>query len=112
MKRTARTQTEISNSIIAGLEEASLHAQGHLELKQRTIRIAPLPEFSGNQIKRIRVALGLTQSMLAKILGVSVKTIEAWESGRNAPAGPSRRMLSILKKSPGLLKQLEIVMEK
>ena len=41
-------------------------------------------------------AKDLTQSLLAKFLCVSKKTVEAWESGRNQPNGPSRRLLELL----------------
>lgn len=33
-------------------------------------------------------------------MGVSVKTVQAWESGRNKPNGSSARLLQILQVSP------------
>ena len=63
---------------------------------KRTIEIEPLHDYSAQEIKRIRVKTGLSQLMFAQYFGVSVKTVEAWESGRNHPSGPSSRLLSLL----------------
>ncbi len=38
------------------------------------------------QIKRLRARLGLTQSALAKVLGVSFPTINRWENGKARPS--------------------------
>lgn len=39
----------------------------------------------------------MTQSTFAAVMGVSNKTVEAWEKGTNSPAGTARRMLGMLK---------------
>ncbi|EKO34356.1 hypothetical protein LEP1GSC161_3268 [Leptospira santarosai str. CBC1416] len=41
-------------------------------------------------------------------MGVSAKTIEAWESGKNIPQGPAQRMLFILKNNSKALNILGI----
>ena len=38
----------------------------------------------------------MTQATLANYLGVSKKTVEAWETGRTHPTGPAYRLLEIL----------------
>ena len=38
----------------------------------------------------------MTQSVFASYMGVSKKTIEAWECGRTHPTGPAFRLLDIL----------------
>lgn len=60
------------------------------------IELEPAKEFSAEDVKDIRTRNHLTQSLLAKFLCVSKKTVEAWESGRNKPNGPSRRLLELL----------------
>jgi putative transcriptional regulator len=58
--------------------------------------VEPIKVFTANDIKKIRKKMGTTQGFLAKWLGVSKKTVQAWESGRNIPNGPSARLLSLL----------------
>ena len=60
------------------------------------ITLTPAKKFTAEDVKNTRVRNHLTQSLLAKFLCVSKKTVEAWESGRNQPNGPSRRLLELL----------------
>lgn len=101
----------IGEGIINSLEEAIKHEKGEKTkgFKSHTIYVAPLPDYKGNEIKEIRNELGLTQSIFAYVFGVSIKTVEAWESGRNQPAGPAQRMLSILEKDKGFLKKYKLL---
>lgn len=81
------------------LDEAVEDAREHkAERKQNTIslEIPPLHTYTATDIQAIRRETGLTQGMLAKWLGVSVRTVEAWEIGKNHPSGPSSRLLSLL----------------
>lgn len=62
----------------------------------RSIEIEPVGVYTSAQVKNIRVKIGLTQKLFAKYIGVSTKTVEAWEVGRNKPSGPSNRLLWLL----------------
>ena len=42
-------------------------------------------------------------------MGVSVKTVEAWEAGRNHPDGPACRLLELTQKDPNFAKNSGIV---
>ena len=58
--------------------------------------VEPVKEYTAEDIKNIRKKTGTSQGFLAKWLGVSKKTVQAWESGMNVPNGPSARLLSLL----------------
>ena len=62
----------------------------------RSIEIEPVGVYTSAQVKNIREKIGLTQKLFAKYIGVSTKTVEAWEAGRNKPSGPSNRLLWLL----------------
>ncbi|PKL32735.1 MAG: transcriptional regulator [Spirochaetae bacterium HGW-Spirochaetae-10] len=81
-----------------GLYEALAYSQGKTKARvhRRKLHVPPLPDYSGEDIKRIRERLNLSQKTLAAVLGVSAKTIEAWEAGRSEAHGSALRMLSIL----------------
>jgi putative transcriptional regulator len=96
----------VYDSIIKGLNEAIEYEQGNLrDARKKIIKITPLPHYSGKEIKDIRLKLELTQSAFADLMGVSIKTIEAWEAGKNIPQGPAQRMLEIFVSNTGLVQK-------
>ena len=96
--------------IKAGLNEAIEYEKGNLKANSRTLTITPIEEFTASEIKDIRKNTGMTQVLFAKYLGVSLKTVKAWEAGRNQPNGTACRMLSITKKDPQFPKRSGIVL--
>lgn len=46
-------------------------------------------------VKRIRAKLGLSQSQFADLLGLSVRTVQDWEYGRNTPGAPAAALLKL-----------------
>jgi len=67
-----------------------------------------LESFSSEDIKQIRKLVGLSQGIFASSLGVSKKTVDAWERGRNTPEGPSRRLLQLIRDNPEVIEQYMI----
>ncbi len=86
------------NDLKQGLEEAIAYEQGKKPGRRSKLTFIPVTQFSAAEIKEIRKAAGLSLSSMASYMGVSQKTIEAWESGRNHPTGPALRLLELLKK--------------
>ena len=78
-------------------------------IRVKKYTIEPVPKFKGPAIKKIRNNLGLSQSMFAKILGVSIKTVEAWESGTNQPMGPAQRMLGFMESDEKFLDKYKLI---
>ena len=70
-----------------------------------------MPDISAEDIKAIRKKLGFTQAVFAAVIGVSTKTVEAWETGTNQPIGPARRMISLIQFDPEILQSYHIVNE-
>lgn len=95
--------------IKTGLNEAIEYEKGNIKANTKVLSITPLEEFSAEEIKKIRKSTGLTQVLFANYLGVSLKTVEAWESGRNKPNGSACRMLSITKSNPKFPKTSGII---
>ena len=88
------------DEIKTGLNEAIEYEKGNLKATTKTLSITPIEAFTASDIKAIRKNAGMTQVLFAKYLGVSLKTVEAWEAGRNQPNGTACRMLSLTKKDP------------
>lgn len=100
---------KVYDGIMQGLEEAIAYNEGKIKARTNTITITPVPDFEAKEIKNIRNELGMTQVLFAGFMGVSTKTVEAWEDGRNMPDGPARRILSMLKADPALPQRFNII---
>ncbi|MDR2638093.1 MAG: helix-turn-helix domain-containing protein, partial [Zoogloeaceae bacterium] len=48
---------------------------------------------------------GMSQAQFAKLMGVSVRTLQEWEQGRREPSGAARTLLKIAARRP------EVVLE-
>lgn len=96
-------------SIIKGLNEAIDYEQGNGSARVAKCTVNPAPEFNAQEIKNVRLSLGMTQITFAEVMGVSPKTVEAWEAGTNKPIGSARRFLSVLQADPSMLTKCDII---
>ena len=80
-----------------GLREALAHKEGKITLKSELIEIPEPPqEYSPKKIKKIRAKRNYSQGVFAKVLNVSLKTVQAWESGDRNPNHGALRLLEII----------------
>jgi putative transcriptional regulator len=95
----------VYKSLMQGLDEAVKYQEGEINARRTKIAVKPVEMFSSEDIKHIRKKIGLSQAVFASSIGVSKNTVEAWESGRNKPEGPSRRLLQIIRDNPACIGQ-------
>lgn len=99
----------IFDDIKTGLNQAIEYEKGNLKAKSTTLTVEPIERFKPEEIRSIRLETGLTQFLFAKYMGVSVKTVEAWEEGRNHPEGTACRLLSMTRNDPTFSRKSGIV---
>lgn len=86
--------------IKTGLNQAIEFEKGNLKAKTTKMTVEPLKIYTSEEIKSIRKKTGLSQNLFAKYMGVSIKTVEAWEAGKNRPNGTACRLLKITNQEP------------
>ena len=99
----------IFDDIKMGIEQAIEYEKGNLKAKKTVLSIAPVGVFTPEEIREIRISTGLTQVLFAKYMGVSPKTVEAWEAGRNHPEGAACRLLTLTRNDPSFPRSSGIV---
>ena len=102
---------KVCDDIMASLNELIEMAEGKETgaiIHKRTV--ADLDTFTPQQIKAVRTGTGMTQKTFAACIGVSVKSIEAWEGGRSHPDGPARRILGLMKTNPHFAEEMGILL--
>jgi putative transcriptional regulator len=66
----------------------------------RVVRVSGPPAVDAAGARAARKALGVSQPVFARFLGVSVQTVRAWEQGTRTPAGAVRRLLTDIRHHP------------
>ena len=66
-------------------------------------------EINSDYVKDFRRKHALTQIALANIMGVTKKTIEKWEQGKNKVSGSSSVLFTLLSNNENLLQQIRQV---
>jgi putative transcriptional regulator len=97
--------SDLGRQIIEGLTEFrdALRDQVPLEEKftVRTIALAIAPRrYDAADVQRTRKSLKLSQPLFAQLLGVSVKTVRAWEHGSKPPAPIACRFMDEINVAP------------
>lgn len=102
--------SSVYESIMTGLNEAVEDAQSKdKKLRRRVVTIVPVKEYSASEIQAIRKSTGLSQRLFAGYMGVSDKTVEAWEAGKNRPSGAASRLLTMMEMDADLTKEFPFV---
>jgi putative transcriptional regulator len=67
----------------------------------RKIQLNLEPEsYSPGLVKETRLALGVSQAIFARFLGVSVKSVSAWEQGKKTPSDIACRFMDEIRGDP------------
>ena len=105
--------SKVYDSIMTGLMEA-LEDAGSVDkkLNRRIVTILPVKEYSADEVQNIRKKMGLSQKLFASYMGVSNKTVEAWEAGTNHPSGAASRILNMMEMNENLIKDFPFVQVK
>lgn len=102
--------SEVYDDIMASLNELMDAAQGKETGIVRHVRtVKEVDTFSPEQIKKVRTDAKMTQKMFAACLGVSAKSVEAWEGGRSRPDGAARRLIGLMRDHTDFAQSMGIV---
>jgi len=53
-----------------------------------------------------RFCVNMSQSEFARLLGVSIRTLQEWEQGRREPSGAARSLIRVAQEHPEVLREL------
>lgn len=102
MKRKPR-RTSAFSKVAAGLEDAIAYHRGTRLLTIRDVELAPLPPMGAKEVLAVRSRLRVSQAAFARILNVSPRTVQAWETNARHPSDAALKLLSVAEKHPEVL---------
>ena len=89
-------------------DELKASLQEAVEIKNGVKEPARATRYELADVKAIRCNLNVTQSEMAKALGISVDTIKSWETGRRNPTGLAAKVLAIIQADPSFFDELAV----
>ncbi len=90
------------DGIVSGLNEALAYEKG-TAAAETFARKSSLPVVN---VSELRTSLCVTQKSFAAILGVSPRTVEAWESGSSTPTPTARKLMYLISIDHSLIEKL------
>ena len=81
------------DDLVQSLKEAKAIARGEAPASRR-FKVTP-PD-----VKVVREQIGFSQSEFARLMRVSVRTLQNWEQHRRSPTGPAAALLKIVLTAP------------
>ncbi|WHZ10131.1 MAG: Helix-turn-helix motif [Burkholderiaceae bacterium] len=81
------------DDLVQSLKEAKAISKGKAQASRRFEIVPP-------DVKAVREQIGLSQSEFARLMRVSIKTLQNWEQHRRNPTGPAAALLKIVSAAP------------
>jgi putative transcriptional regulator len=105
--KDSKMRLPVADQIRKGLEEAILHAKGEITLKTTILELPDRPpEIDAAAIAKLRQESGLSQDVFARVLNVSIKTVQSWEQGTRKPSHAALRLIQVFGHNPKDLLEL------
>ncbi len=92
------------SGVMDGLQEALAHKKGKAAA-ETFARKRSLPAIN---VVELRSSLSMTQKSFAEILGVSCRTVEAWESGKSTPTPTAKKLMYLIQENHSLVQKLSV----
>ena len=91
--------------LMTSAKQAAAYERGEVTGHRVTQIAVPRPPrpMSSTDIARLRQQLKYSQSVFARVLNVSPKTVQAWEQGLRVPSDAALKLLTIAKRHPEVL---------
>lgn len=104
-RKSKQTTTTLGQELIRGLTTFRDAVNSGEPLEKRFVvselgrPVGPKP-LGARRVKTIRERVGASQAVFAALVGVSTKTIQAWEQGANEPPLLACRLLELMDEDP------------
>lgn len=91
---------DLNAELLESIDQMQAGQIGRVSVVTRTGQVVESP------VAKARIASRLSQSQFAKLLGISVRTLQEWEQGRRQPSGAAKTLLRVAENHPEYLREL------
>jgi len=102
-KKQQQMSDELFGELMQSLDQALRYSRGEQINARTTVLPAPPEPMSRQEIIRLREQFNCSQAVFARLLNISIKTLQAWEQGVRVPSDAALKLLRIAKRHPEAL---------
>ena len=102
-KKQKYMSDELFGDLMLSLNQALQYSRGEQINARTTVLPAPPKPMSRQEIIKLREQYNCSQAVFARLLNVSIKTLQAWEQGVRVPSDAALKLLTVAKKHPEVL---------
>jgi len=84
---------ELFRELSASIKEAG-------KIRRGRVKASRAFKYNAVDIRKLRKSVKVSQSQFARMIGVSVDTVQNWEQGRRSPRGPAMALLRVFEENP------------
>lgn len=95
-------QRDLNSELLESINQMRSGQVGRISVVTRNGHVIDSP------VAKARMASRLSQAQFARLLGVSVRTLQDWEQCRRSPSGAAKTLLRVAEKHPEFLRELAI----
>lgn len=70
------------------------------KIRRGRVKASRTFKYNAVDIRKLRKSVKVSQSQFARMIGVSVDTVQNWEQGRRTPRGPAMALLRVFEENP------------
>lgn len=99
--KSSKPRKPLAERLKIALEEGIRHARGEITLRTTVVELPDEPpEIDAPTLVALREQSKMSQSVFARLLNVSTKTVQSWEQGVRTPSHASRRLIQVFSQHP------------
>jgi len=102
-KKQKYMSDELFGDLMLSLNQTLQYSRGEQVNARTTVLPAPPKPMSRQEIIKLREQYNCSQAVFARLLNVSIKTLQAWEQGVRVPSDAALKLLTVAKKHPEVL---------
>lgn len=102
-KKQKYMSDELFGELMLSLDQALKYSRGEQINARTTVLPAPPEPLSQEEIIKLREQFNCSQAVFARLLNVSVKTLQAWEQGVRTPSDAALKLLTVARNHPEAL---------
>ncbi len=102
-------QRNISKEFLEGIGAFEQHKAGKITLRTHFVEPKPIPGVNPHYIRATRKKFDMSRAVFARLLNISIRTLERWEQGISKPNHQASILIRMSNQYPDTFKRINTI---